>query len=47
MVDPFLDDRGIFVYDKILARLIETNEKLKTSGSESEADAKGEGCELK
>lgn len=47
MVDPFLDDRGIFVYDKILARLIETNEKLKTSGSESEADAKGEGRELK
>lgn len=47
MVDPFLDDRGTFVYDKILARLIETNERLKTLGSESEADSKGEGGELK
>lgn len=36
MIDPFLDQRGCFAYDKILARLIETNEKLMELNAEEE-----------
>lgn len=31
MIDPFLDQRGLFAYDKILGRLIEINENLLES----------------
>ena len=34
MIDPFLDQRGLFAYDKILERLIEINEKFLESSSE-------------
>jgi hypothetical protein len=33
MIDPFLDQRGLFAYDKVLDRLIEINEKLLESCS--------------
>jgi hypothetical protein len=47
MVDPFKDERGIFVYDKILARLIETNERLTMLGSTSEEISTDQVCGLK
>lgn len=44
MVDPFQDDRGFFVYDKILARLTETNERLKTLESPTEDISESDVC---
>ena len=42
MIDPFLDKRGLFEYDKILLRIMKINDHLTPPEDEEECSAQEE-----